>query len=136
VALFSGTPAELAAFYGMLLGLRFERRVHEDGRDHRICRLGGVHVEIKAARTASGEPTPDAAGGARGEVSSIELSFEVENAARSREYALTLGASELQDVSEHSWGTWAVVLDPDGNRMGLWSRPNETLTTNDESGSR
>ena len=56
-AIFAADPARLSSFYGMLLGVRFERKVHEDGRDHRIARIGGTHFEIKATTTPDGERT-------------------------------------------------------------------------------
>lgn len=122
-AIFSEQPAELAAFYGMLLGLRFERRVHENGSDHRIARLAGLHFEIKSA------DGPDA--GTRDRQSSIELSFDVPDVQASHDYALKLGADELQAPADFDWGTWSVVSDLDGNRLGLFSPPSDTATGED-----
>jgi predicted enzyme related to lactoylglutathione lyase len=131
-AIFSEQPGKLAAFYGMLLGLRFERRLHEDGRDHRITDLAGVHVEIKATRQHDGSPTPDWGTDDKPGVNATELSFEVDDAAAAYEYALKLGAEELQPVAELEWGTWGVLRDPDGNRLGLWSRAGATTTDNEQ----
>ena len=125
-ALFSEQPAQLAAFYGMLFGLRFERRLHEDGRDHRIARLGAVHVEVKATRQPDGSPTPDWGIDELPGVSGVELSFEVGDAAAAYGYAVRLGAEGIQSAQELEWGSWGVVRDPDGNRLGLWSRPPHT----------
>jgi predicted enzyme related to lactoylglutathione lyase len=135
VALFSNAPAGLAAFYGMLLGVRFERRLHDDGREHRIANVGGLQLEVKAALTPDGEPTPDAVvGAALGVPSSIEISVEVDDAVASFDYALRLGATAHMPVETHPWGAFGVVLDPDGNRLGLWSKP--AADDDDETGSR
>lgn len=134
VAVFSDSAARLAAFYGMLLGVRFEHRVHADGRDHRIAEIAGLKFEIKATHAADGERTVDAPratttatdGGT--ESSSIELSFSVPDAAASFAYALTLGAFPLIAVETQAWGAFGTVLDLDGNRVGLYS---ETPTSSD-----
>ena len=122
-AIFSNDPARLAAFYGMLLGLRFERRLHNDGREHRIAKLDAgntpLHFEIKAARTSSGEVTPDGQGVVGS--GSIEISFEVQDARAACEYAVVLGGEELLPVVEEPYGSFGSVLDPDGNRVGLYS---------------
>lgn len=129
-AIFAADPARLATFYGMLLGVRFERKVHDDGRDHRIARLAGTHFEIKATTTVDGELTPDAVDpDLSGDVSTIELSFTVPDAAASWDYALMLGAMAHQPVTHQAWGSFGTVRDPEGNRVGLFSLPIESTDT-------
>lgn len=126
-AIFSAQPAALAAFYGMLFGVRFEHRVHPDGSDHRISRIGHVHFEIKALHAADGSDAPDAVAGATlGSSSSIELSFQVPDVDACIEHALRMGASALLPATTYDWGTFASVLDPDGNRVGLFQAPSTT----------
>lgn len=126
-AIFAADPARLSSFYGMLLGVRFERKVHEDGRDHRIARIGGTHFEIKATTTPDGDRTPDAvAPELAGDVSTIELSFTVPDATASWDYALMLGAMAHEPVTHHTWGSFGTVRDPEGNRIGLFSLPQES----------
>ena len=104
--------------------MRFECRNHPDGSQHRVADFGPVHVEIKALTQADGTPTPDAVHNGV-PCSTIELSFEVPDAAASVEYALALGATDHQPIATYSWGDFGVVLDPDGNRLGLYSPPAE-----------
>lgn len=124
VALFSDTPAELAAFYGMLLGVRFEHRVHANGSDHRIATVAGTQFEIKATTTAAGDVAPDGdAATALDGISRSETSFTVPDARASYDYALTLGAAGLIPVTTYPWGDFGTVVDPHGNRVGLFSSP-------------
>jgi len=142
--IFSANAPALAAFYGMLLGVRFEHRVHTNGCDHRIAKIASLHFEIKATHTAGGARTLDAPAEVAGGVdatSSIELSFSVPDARASYDYALTLSASPFISVEDYAWGAFGTVLDPDGNRVGLYSiaartdsntETDTSLSTNDE----
>lgn len=124
LALFSRQPAELARFYEQVLRTAFTHRVHGDGREHWITSLGGVQLEIKALQSAQGEPTADAY--SSGEASGIgrsELSFQVAGVAGAAARALVAGGRMLQTAQRYDWGTFAVVLDPDGNRLGLYEPP-------------
>lgn len=127
VALFSQDAAKLAAFHAKVLQVAFEHRVHDDGREHHIADLGGLKFEIKSLVTASGERTSDA-GATQGsnEVSRSELSFRVADVAGASARALVSGARIVQKAMTHDWGTFAVIQDPDGNRIGLWSPPHAT----------
>ena len=119
---FSGQPAVLAAFYERVFGMTLEHRAHDDGREHWVCELGSVHFEIKATRRADGTPTPDAVttGGSH---SNIELSLQVADAQESFALALDAGAAAHQPLETYRWGSFGVVLDPDGNRLGLFTPP-------------
>jgi predicted enzyme related to lactoylglutathione lyase len=119
--LFSMRPDRLVAFYTELLGLRFEHRNHEDGREHWVTQVGDLHFEIKAALTAGGEPTPDAGGLVSPGRSRLELSFQVGDVDDALARALELGASPQAAVRSYAWGRFAVVLDPDGNRLGIYA---------------
>lgn len=122
LALFSAKPADLARFYEQVLRTAFTHRVHDDGREHWITSLGGVQLEIKAVVTAAGTPTADSFGSidASG-TSRSELSFQVGDVPAAAARALVAGGRMLQASEAFSWGTFAVVLDPDGNRLGLYT---------------
>jgi predicted enzyme related to lactoylglutathione lyase len=132
VALFSRRPAELASFYEQVLRTSFTHRVHEDGREHWIVALGGVQLEVKALETAAGDPTSDSFGSldAAG-TSRSELSFRVADVSASVARALVSGGRVLQKAEAFDWGTFAVVLDPDGNRLGLFHEPTRTSSNSD-----
>jgi predicted enzyme related to lactoylglutathione lyase len=134
VALFSGRPADLARFYEQVLRTSFTHRVHEDGREHWIVAMGRVQLEIKALATAAGAPTSDAfdSVGSVG-TSRSELSFRVADVAMAVHHAVAAGGSLLQPAETFSWGTFAVVLDPDGNRLGLFHEPTAASNSHTES---
>jgi predicted enzyme related to lactoylglutathione lyase len=121
LALFSSKPAELARFYEQVLRTAFTHRVHGDGREHWIVALGGVQLEVKALQTAAGDPTADAHDSASSTgMGRSELSFQVAGVAAAVARALVAGGRVLQKAETFDWGKWAVVLDPDGNRLGLY----------------
>lgn len=124
LALFSRQPAELARFYERVLRTSFTHRAHADGREHWVVALGGIQFEIKAVEGAQGEPTADAfsSGEATG-MGRSELSFRVAGVAAAAARALVAGGRVLQKAQAFDWGTFAVVLDPDGNRLGLYEPP-------------
>lgn len=124
-AIFTPNIHRIGAFYERLFGITLDRRNHDDGRIHWICEIGAVHFEIKSTVTADGTPTPDAVEGG-GSHSNIELSLRVENAAEMAAIAQNLGATVHQTVETYPWGDFGVVLDPDGNRIGLYSQPTDS----------
>lgn len=135
VALFSQDAAKLATFHAKVLQVAFEHRVHGDGREHHIADLGGMKFEIKSLVTASGERTSDAAGTTGStEVSRSEVSFRVADVAGASARALVSGARIVQKATTHDWGTFAVIQDPDGNRIGLWSPPTAATANSDTEG--
>jgi predicted enzyme related to lactoylglutathione lyase len=121
-AVFSERPAELAAFYERVLGISLEHRQHRDGREHWITNIGAVHFEIKATRRDDGSPTPDAVA-TGGSHSNIELSFRVDDAVATFDLAIECGGRVHQPLVEYRWGAFGVVLDPDGNRLGVYGAP-------------
>ena len=123
IAIFADDPASLAAAWLTVLGIELEHRVHEDGREHWIGDLGGVHVELKALTTAAGETTSDAVGDEARGTSRAELSFTVGDARATFERALAEGWTAHEQPAEHRWGTFCTVLDPEGNRIGLYTPP-------------
>ncbi|MCW2962460.1 MAG: Glyoxalase-like domain [Thermoleophilia bacterium] len=130
LALFSTKPEELARFYEQVLRTAFTHRVHEDGREHWIVAMGGVQLEIKALETADGAPTSDSFGtDAAGGISRSELSFQVPSASAASARAMVAGGRILQKATSYDWGTFGVVTDPDGNRLGLFEAPNEDIPT-------
>ena len=133
VALFAHEPAKLARFYDQVLRTSLEHRVHDDGREHWIARMGGVHLEIKALSTASGAPTPDAhESGQPGGMGRMELSFRVPDVSTALYRAVEAGARVLQEAETFPWGTWAVVVDPEGNRLGLFTPPQSDTNSDPE----
>lgn len=129
-ALLSAEPKRLVDFYGAVLGLRFEHRVHPDGREHFINDLEGIHLEVKALVAADGSATSDAVKevGPSGDVSSIELSYEVVDFDTAFHGAVDLGARVHSEPEDFAWGRFGVVLDPDGNRLGLFAPPSSSST--------
>lgn len=129
VALFSEDPARLVRFLETVLRVTFTRRAHDDGREHWITSLAGVQLEVKALRTTDGSPTPDSAGTNATGVSRAEVSFQVAGVAGAAARAMVNGGRIVQKAEAFDWGTFAVVLDPDGNRIGLFEPPTSTPTT-------
>ena len=115
-------PAELATLWSELLGIEFEARAHEDGREHHIATIAGTQLEIKASAREDGTPTPDALdfGGPH---SNVELSFTVDDAGAVQARALQLGFRMHMPVEQQPWGNFGTVLDPEGNRLGLFTPP-------------
>jgi predicted enzyme related to lactoylglutathione lyase len=129
VALYSVDPDRLSAFFQKVLRVTFRHRAHEDGRVHFIASLAGVQLEIKALRKADGTPTPDAAGTDPNGVSRSEVSFQVSGVAGAAARAMVNGGRIVLKAEQLEWGTFAVVLDPDGNRIGLFEPPTVPTTT-------
>ncbi len=128
-ALFSDAPAELAAFYEKVLRTSFTHRVHDDGREHWIVGMDGIQLEIKALETAARQPTADAfASDESVGMSRAELSFRVAGVSAAVARATLSGGRVLQKAETFDWGTFAVLLDPDSNRLGLFEPPTETPT--------
>jgi hypothetical protein len=121
-AVFSDAPEGLATLWGELLGIDFEPRLHPDGREHHIATVGGLQLEIKATLREDGTPTPDALD-FRGPHSNVELSFTVDDAAAAQALAVELGFRVHAPVEQHGWGAFGTVLDPEGNRLGLFTPP-------------
>ena len=134
-ALFSADAARLATFYAKVLQIAFEHRVHDDGREHHIAEVGGgVRFEIKALTTANGERASDAGSSEMGGQSRSEISFRVSDVAKASAAALVSGGRILQKAEAHTWGTFGVIVDPDGNRFGLWSPPQTADSNSDTEG--
>ncbi|MCW2949120.1 MAG: Glyoxalase-like domain [Thermoleophilia bacterium] len=129
VAFFSVHPERLVKFYELLLRVTFKLREHEDGRHHWVASLGGVQFEIKALRTVAGSPTTDAAGTNADGVSRGETSFQVAGVAGAAARAMVNGGRIVSKAEAFDWGTFAVVLDPDGNRVGLFEPPTKTSSS-------
>ena len=61
-------------------------------------------------------------------VSRSETSFQVAGVAGAAARAMVNGGRIVQKATQYDWGTFAVVLDPDGNRIGLFE-PQTVSTT-------
>lgn len=124
VAVFARRPAELTGFYEQVLRTSFTHRVHEDGREHWIASLDGVQLEVKALAAADGVATTDAfASSTTTGMSRSEWSFRVPNVEAAVARAILAGGALLQRAEQHEWGTFAVVADPEDNRVGLFTPP-------------
>lgn len=133
VALFSNEPARLVAFLEKVLRVTFTKRAHDDGRVHFIASLAGLQLEVKALRTSDGSPTPDAGPTVNADgVSRSEVSFQVAGVAGAAARAMVSGGRIVQKATAYDWGTFAVVLDPDGNRIGLFEPQTVTATPTTE----
>lgn len=119
IALFSHGADSLARFYTHVLGVPLEHRMHDDQREHFVGRIGDVHFEIKALVKQDGDPTPD--GVTAEALSAAELSVQVSDVDAAVARALENGASLVAEACDFSWGRYAVVRDPDGNRLGLYA---------------
>lgn len=131
VALFTEEPEALVGFYSKVLRIVLTEREHEDGRRHWITSASGVQIEIKALRTKGGDLPSDVTGHEIvGGVSRAELSFRVSGVSGAVARAMVSGGQVVHKAETFDWGTFAVVLDPDGNRVGLFEPPaTETSTS-------
>jgi predicted enzyme related to lactoylglutathione lyase len=52
---------------------------------------------------------------------SVQPSVQVEDVQAAVQRALEADGSVHLGAAEHDWGTYAIVMDPDGNRLGLYA---------------
>jgi uncharacterized protein len=108
------TTAE--TFYGRLLGWTFRPFEEYDPDNYHIVStpqgtLGGALVRAEAAAQPGGQKL------------GVTLYAEVPDLTAALDRAGELGAETIQEprVIGSADGWFAIVVDPDGNRLGLWS---------------
>jgi len=113
VTIYSSRPAELAAFYARVLGTSLDGGLdHLSGEAMFRTQVGGLEFEI----IGSSATIPGSA---------VQPSVQVADVTASIREALDADGSVHLGAAEHDWGTFAVVLDPDGNRLGLFAPAGE-----------
>jgi predicted enzyme related to lactoylglutathione lyase len=111
VTIYTSRPGDLASFYAKVLGMPLEGGVdHLSGESMFRARLEELEFEIVGSADAS-------SGGA----SSVQPSVRVSDVAAAVQRALEADGSVHLAAAEHDWGTYAIVTDPDGNRLGLYA---------------
>ena len=123
VTVYTSRPGDLASFYAKVLGLPLDGGVdHLSGESMFRTRLSDLEFEIVGSTGAA------AGGGA-----SVQPSVQVGDVAAAVQRALEADGSVHLGASEHDWGTYAIVADPDGNRLGLYT-PVHTTSSSDMEG--
>lgn len=105
------------AFYKAISGLILEREQHgADDPVHYAVEADGCHVAIFGANHAGSAPAPRTAG-------ETMIGFEVSSVEASVDAARSLGASILQEPQDYPWGRRALIEDPDGRRVEVFTPP-------------
>lgn len=108
VTIYSSRPSELASFYARVLGTSLEGGLdHLSGEAMFRTRLDGLEFEIVGSPSA---PPPGA----------VQPSVQVDDVTAAVQRALEADGSVHLGAATHDWGTYAIVADPDGNRLGLY----------------
>ena len=118
VTIYSPRPDVLASFYAKVIGTTLDGGVdHLSGEAMFRTQIEGLEFEIIG--TSSGIGT-----------GSIQPSVQVPDVAAAVQRALDGDGSVHLGAASHDWGTFAIVTDPDGNRLGLYA---PALTSNSDS---
>lgn len=110
VILVSADPARLAAFYGRVLGCRFEREEHGGLEPHFGTDVGEIHFGIHPP----GNFRRRSAGAA-----ATVVAFNVSSLQDAMRELAELGATQIQPPHDEGFGPVASYLDPDGNQFEL-----------------
>ncbi len=109
VTIYSSRPGDLASFYAKVLGTSLDGGVdHLSGESMFRTRLDELEFEIVGSSTATG-------------AGSVQPSVQVADVAAAVQRALDADGSVHLGAADHEWGTYAIVVDPDGNRLGLYA---------------
>jgi predicted enzyme related to lactoylglutathione lyase len=109
VTLYSARPDVLASFYAKVIGTSLDGGVdHLSGEAMFRTQLEGLEFEIIGSSAVLG-------------AGSIQPSVQVPDVASAVQRALDGDGSVHLGVADHDWGTFAIVVDPDGNRLGLYA---------------
>lgn len=109
VTIYSSRPGDLASFYARVLGVQLDGGVdHLSGEAMFRTQLDGLEFEVIGTTSVM-------AG------SAIQPSVQVEDVEAAMQRALDADGSIHLAAATHGWGTFAVVADPDGNRLGLYA---------------
>ena len=111
VTIYTSRPGDLASFYAKVLGLPLHGGVdHLSGESMFRARIDELEFEIVGS-----------AGAVSGGGASVQPSVQVGDVPAAVQRALEADGSVHLGVAEHDWGTYAIVADPDGNRLGLYA---------------
>lgn len=109
ITIYSPRPDVLAQFYAKVLVTSLDGGVdHLSGEAMFRTRLDGLEFEVIGSSSGVG-------------TGSIQPSVQVEDVAAAVERALEADGSVHLGAATHDWGTFAIVVDPDGNRLGLYT---------------
>ncbi len=111
--LFTSHLEEVVTFYRSL-GVEFELEDHGDGEQpHFALELNGIHLAVFEG--PAGSAAPFRHGGC------TWPGFVVDDLDATLERVKALGANVLAEPEERPWGMRAIVEDPDGRPIELWS---------------
>lgn len=116
VVLFSSRPESCIEFY-RAIGLPLEREQHDDdGPVHYACELGDVHVAVFPAEGHGNAPELTEPG-------SSFVGFAVPSVQTAVDNARQAGCQVMQEPVEYPWGVRAVLRDPDGRPVEVFTPP-------------
>lgn len=115
VVMSSGRPDELIDFY-RAIGVPLQMEHHGDGIMHWAADVDGCHVAVFPT-FAEGEAPGHRAPG------STFVGFVVDSVDEAVAAVVALGALVVEDTNDASWGRRAVVTDPDGRPVELFTPP-------------
>lgn len=116
VTIYSSRPEVLSSFYAHVFDTELKGGVdHLSGEAMFRTQFNGVEFEVIGTNSMSGG-------------SSVQPSVQVADVARVVERALDANGSVHLAAADHDWGSFAIILDPDGNRIGLYT-PAQHATT-------
>ena len=104
------------AFYRAIGVPLQEERHGADGPLHHACDLDGVHIAVFAAPGQGEAPGIGQPGGSF-------AGFAVESVEAAVEAAVGVGATVLQAPDDYPWGRRAVLRDPDGRPVEVFTPP-------------
>jgi predicted enzyme related to lactoylglutathione lyase len=120
VTIYSSRPDLLASFYAKVLATSLDGGVdHLSGEAMFRTQLDGLEFEVIGSSTALGS-------------GSVQPSVQVPDVAAAVQRALDADGSVHLGVADHDWGTFAIVVDPDGNRLGLYAPAHNSDRENEE----
>jgi predicted enzyme related to lactoylglutathione lyase len=115
VTIYSPRPDLLASFYAKVLATPLDGGVdHLSGEAMFRTQVHGVEFEVIGTSTAVGSGAVQP---------SVQVADGDVRAAVQR--ALEADGSVHLGAATHDWGTFAIVVDPDGNRLGLYAPSEE-----------
>ena len=109
-------PQECADFY-RAIGIPLQDERHGDAEPlHYACDLGDVHIAVFTATEVGASP-------GLGEPGCAFPGFAVESVDDTVEVARQVGAAVMQEPDDYPWGRRAVLSDPDGRPVEVFTPP-------------
>jgi len=109
VTIYSSRPDVLASFYARVLSTPLDGGVdHLSGEAMFRTQLEGLEFEVIGTSATVG-------------TGAVQPSVQVDDVSAAVQRALEADGSVNLGIADHDWGTFAIVLDPDGNRLGLFA---------------